>query len=139
MAQKKFNCMHGLNFSEIGWIGHALLVQPSISAHRKWPEMVVSGSTNQVWTKITIISYAWSFAIHIQIQAVWVQRFWPPFTIYVMCQILFLVILDASSECQTATFTINGNTGKYNFYYSLYFMPYFFHDVHKLEGAIKKV
>ena len=37
----------------IGWIGHALLVQPSISAHRKWPEMVVSASTNQVWTKNT--------------------------------------------------------------------------------------
>ena len=55
----------------IGWIGHALLVQPSISAHRKWPEMVVSASTNQVWTKITIRSYAWSFAIQIQIQAVW--------------------------------------------------------------------
>ena len=48
----------------------ALLVQPSISAHRKWPEMVVSASTNQVWTKITIRSYAWSFAIQIQIQAV---------------------------------------------------------------------
>ena len=32
----------------IGWIGHALLVQPSISAHKKWPEMVVSASTNQV-------------------------------------------------------------------------------------------
>ena len=45
----------------IGWIGHALLVQSSISAHRKWPEMVVSASTNQVWTKITIRSYAWSF------------------------------------------------------------------------------
>ena len=45
----------------IGWIGHALLVQPSISAHRKWPEMVVSASTNQVWTKITVRSYAWSF------------------------------------------------------------------------------
>ena len=48
----------------------ALLVQLSISAHRKWPEMVVSVSTNQVWTKITIRSYAWSFAIQIQIQAV---------------------------------------------------------------------
>ena len=36
----------------------ALLVQPSISAHRKWPEMVVSASINQVWTKITIRSYA---------------------------------------------------------------------------------
>ena len=47
----------------------ALLVQPSISAHRKWPEMVVSASTNQVWTKITVRSYAWSFAIQIQIQA----------------------------------------------------------------------
>ena len=45
----------------------ALLVQPSISAHRKWPEMVVSASTNQVWTKITIRSYAWSFVIQIQI------------------------------------------------------------------------
>ena len=55
----------------IGWIGHALLVQPSISAHRKWPEMVVSASTNQVWTKITIRNYAWSFAIQIQIEAVW--------------------------------------------------------------------
>ena len=32
----------------IGWIGHALLVQPSISDHRKWPEMVVSAFTNQV-------------------------------------------------------------------------------------------
>ena len=39
----------------------ALLVQPSISAHRKWPEMVVSASTNQVWTKITIGSYAHIF------------------------------------------------------------------------------
>ena len=39
----------------------ALLVQPSISAHRKWPEMVVSASTNQVWTKITIGSYAHVF------------------------------------------------------------------------------
>ena len=45
----------------IGWIGHALLVQPS---------MVASASTNRVWTKITIKSYAWSFAIQIQIQAV---------------------------------------------------------------------
>ena len=33
----------------------------SISAHRKWPEMVVSASTNQVWTKITIGSYAHVF------------------------------------------------------------------------------
>ena len=33
----------------------------SISAHRKWPEMVVSPSTNQVWTKITIRSYAHVF------------------------------------------------------------------------------
>ena len=39
----------------------ALLVQPSISAHRKWPEMVVSASTNQVWTKFTIGSYAHIF------------------------------------------------------------------------------
>ena len=39
----------------------ALLVQLSISAHRKWPEMVVSASTNQVWTKITIRSYAHVF------------------------------------------------------------------------------
>ena len=43
----------------------------SVSAHRKWPEMAVSASTNQVWSKITIRSYAWSFAIQIQIQAVW--------------------------------------------------------------------
>ena len=48
-------------FFRKGWDGHALLVQPSISAHRKWPEMIVSASTNQVWTKITIRSYAWSF------------------------------------------------------------------------------
>ena len=33
----------------------------SISAHRKWLEMVVSASTNKVWTKITVRSYAWSF------------------------------------------------------------------------------
>ena len=39
----------------------ALLVQPSISAHRKWQEMVVSASTNQVWTKITVRSYAHVF------------------------------------------------------------------------------
>ena len=52
----------------------ALLVQPSISAHRKWPEMVVLASTNQVWTKITIRSYVWSFAIQIQIQAVWYMK-----------------------------------------------------------------
>ena len=74
--------MHGLKSAilailpEIGWIGHALLVQPSISAHRKWPEMVVSASTNQVWTKITIRSYAWSFAIQIQIQAVCLSTFY---------------------------------------------------------------
>ena len=48
----------------------ALLVQPSISTHRKWPEMVVSASTNQVWTKITIRSYAWYFAMQNHIQAV---------------------------------------------------------------------
>jgi hypothetical protein len=65
--------MHGLKSAILanGWIVNALLVQPSISAHRKWPEMVVSASTNQVWTKITIRGYAWSFAIQIQIQAVW--------------------------------------------------------------------
>ena len=34
---------------------------PLISAHRKWPEMVVSASTNQLWTKITVRTYAWSF------------------------------------------------------------------------------
>ena len=33
----------------IDWIGRALLVQPTISAHRKWREMVVSASTNQIW------------------------------------------------------------------------------------------
>ena len=32
--------------------------------------MVVSASTNQVWTKITVRSYVWSFAIQIQNQAV---------------------------------------------------------------------
>ena len=51
-------------------IGYALIVQPSISAHRKWPEMVAS-----VWTKITIRIYAWSLAIQIQIQAVWACNF----------------------------------------------------------------
>ena len=35
------------------------------------PEMVVSASTNQVWTKITIGSYAHVFPIQNQIQAVW--------------------------------------------------------------------
>ena len=50
--------MHGLKSTslailpEIGQLAGlampALLVQPSISAHRKWPEMVVSASTNQV-------------------------------------------------------------------------------------------
>ena len=58
--KKKNNCMHGLKsailaFSQnwlIGWIGLALLVQPSISAHRKWPEIVVLASTNQVWAKL---------------------------------------------------------------------------------------
>ena len=52
----------------IGWIGQALSVQPSVSTYRKRPEMVVSASTNQAETKI--ISYAWSFAIQIQIEAV---------------------------------------------------------------------
>jgi hypothetical protein len=33
----------------------------SIFAHRKWPEMVVSASTNQLWTRITIGSYAHFF------------------------------------------------------------------------------
>ena len=37
----------------IGWICHALLVQPSICAHRKWPEMVVSASTNQLPSEVT--------------------------------------------------------------------------------------
>ena len=35
-------------FFRKGWDGHALLVQPFISAHRKWPEMVVPASTNQL-------------------------------------------------------------------------------------------
>ena len=82
LAQKKFEFLawvkkcHFGNFTRnrpIGWIGHALLVQPSISVHGKWPEMVVLASTNQLWTKITIRSYAWSFAIQIQIQSVWVH------------------------------------------------------------------
>ena len=68
--------MHGLKTAilailpEIGWIGLPFLVKHSIFAHRKWPEMVVSASTNQVRTKITIRSFAWSFAIQNQIQAV---------------------------------------------------------------------
>ena len=49
----------------------AWLVQPSISAHRKWPEIVVLASTNQVWTKIIIRIYAWSFAVQNPIEAVW--------------------------------------------------------------------
>ena len=40
------------------WIDNII----SISAQRKWPEMAVSASTNQLWTKITIRSYARSFA-----------------------------------------------------------------------------
>ena len=47
-----------------------LLVQPSISALRNGLEMVVSASTNQVRTKITVRIYAWSFVIQIQIEAV---------------------------------------------------------------------
>ena len=59
--------MHGLKSAIflrnwlIGCIGHALLVEPFISTHRKWLEMVVSASINQVWTKITVRSYAWPF------------------------------------------------------------------------------
>ena len=60
-------------FFREGRDGHALLVQPSIFAHRKWPKMVVSASTNQVWTKITTRSFAWAFSIQIQIQAVWIM------------------------------------------------------------------
>ena len=44
-----------------------LLVQPTISAHKKWPEMVLSASTNQVWTKISVRSL---LVIQIQIQAI---------------------------------------------------------------------
>ena len=61
MGQKVPFCQFLRNWL-IGWIGHALLVQSSFSAHRKWPVMVVSASNNQVWTKITIRSYAWSFS-----------------------------------------------------------------------------
>ena len=39
--------------------------------------MTENGSTNQVvWTKITVRSYAWSFAIQIQIQAVCLSTFY---------------------------------------------------------------
>ena len=76
--KKNFDCMHELKSAILtilpksaDWLDWpALLVQPSISVHRKWLEMVISASTNQVWTKITIRSYAWSFAIQIRIQAV---------------------------------------------------------------------
>ena len=50
LAQKVFKfhtrvkkCHFG-NFPEIGWNGHALLVQPSISAHRKWKWSTFCGS-----------------------------------------------------------------------------------------------
>ena len=53
-------------FFKEGWDGCVLLVQPSISAHRKWPEMVVSASTDQVhwlpkclgWQAISLIKMA---------------------------------------------------------------------------------
>ena len=41
-----------------------------------WLEMVVTASTNQVWTKFTISSYTCSFATQIQIQAVCGPNFW---------------------------------------------------------------
>ena len=40
------------------WLFRWIKVDKYISVHRKWPEIVVSASTNQVWTKITIRSYA---------------------------------------------------------------------------------
>ena len=89
----------------LDWIAHALLVQPSISACRKWPEMVVSASTNQVWTKITIKGYAWSFAIQIQIQALWTATVWQVLNVKQMeteiiwiCWILFGKICEITSS-----------------------------------------
>ena len=51
---------HGNRKKSKSW-GQWLNSITSISAHRKWPEMVVSASTNQVWTKITFGSYAYVF------------------------------------------------------------------------------
>ena len=56
LPKKFFNCMHGLKSAILAisqkladWLDWpALLVQPSISAHRKLLEMVVSASNNQV-------------------------------------------------------------------------------------------
>ena len=59
----------------------------SISANRKWPEMVmvVWASTNQVWTKITMRSYAWSFG-HSDPDSTRVWRY-SFFSESIMCQI----------------------------------------------------
>ena len=59
--------MHGLKSA---MIGHALLVQPPISAHRKWPEIAVSGSTKQVWAKTSSVEMACGLGIQNEIQAV---------------------------------------------------------------------
>ena len=77
----------------------ALLVQPSISAHRKWQKMVVSASTNQVWTKITIRTYARSFAFQIQIQAVchWLCDFIKKYPKHLIIKIF--VLLKIRDEC----------------------------------------
>ena len=60
--------IHKVPLAPSMWIKMVLCI--SISNHRKWQEMVVLASTNQVWTRITRKSYAWSFAIQIPIQAV---------------------------------------------------------------------
>ena len=83
----------------------ALLVQPSISAHRKWPEMVESASTNQEWTKITIRSYAWSFSIQNQIEAVCslseLVKEWMPNTVAIWPQTNFFPrIMGYSCKCK---------------------------------------
>ena len=95
----------------IGWIWPALLVQPSISAHRKWPEMVESASTNQEWTKITIRSYAWSFSIQNQIEAVCslseLVKEWMPNTVAIWPQTNFFPrIMGYSCKCKQHLLTL---------------------------------
>ena len=55
------NFIHKVPLAPSMWLFRRINSIISISAHRKWPDMVVSASNNQVWAKITIRSYAWSF------------------------------------------------------------------------------
>ena len=55
----------------IGWNGHALLVQPSISAHRKWKWSTVCGSYESLGCLERWISNAYSFRVQSGIKTVW--------------------------------------------------------------------